>query len=305
MKKTLVVMAAGMGSRYGKLKQIDQLGPDGEYLIDYAVYDALTAGFDKIVFIIRPDFAAEFQKHFAREKFGREVEIVYVYQKMDDVPAGFVPPAGRVKPWGTGHAVLAARDVVHEPFAVISADDFYGRAAYQTVADWLEKLPTGSQNRYAVVGYRLGNTLSQNGWVSRGLLKVDEQHCLTSIHEHTKVGWVDGQIVSRDKTDTDHILAPDRLVSMVMFAFTPDIFGYLSKEFEQFVRDSGQDLSREFFTPVVVNDLIQAGTASMEVLPTESAWFGMTYGADRQEAVAQIKRLIGEGVYPAPLWAEA
>ena len=298
-------MAAGMGSRYGGLKQIDAVGPNGEFLIDYSAYDAIAAGFDKIVFVIRQDFAAAFEAHFAAAWLPANVEIKYVYQDLNDLPAGLTAPKERAKPWGTGHAVWSARNVINEPFAVISADDFYGRHAYQTVASFLDQLSPTSQHHYAVVGYRLGNTLSANGWVARGLLKEDAHHHLTSIHEHTKIGFVDGQIVSRDKNGFDHQLSPDRLVSMVMFAFTPDIFAALQTALATFVNEYASDLSREFFTPNVVNDLIQAGQATMTVLPTESSWFGVTYHEDRKATVEAIAKLTAQKIYPAPLWAKS
>lgn len=302
MHKTLLVMAAGMGSRYGGLKQIDSVGPNGEYLIDYSVYDAVRAGFDKIVFVIREDFAPQFRAHFEQYPLPDHVTLEYVYQRLDDLPAGYTAPAERQKPWGTGHAVWSARDAINEPMAVISADDFYGREAFVTVSNWLENLPAVSHDHYAVVGYRLGNTLSPNGWVARGLLKMDESHHLTSIHEHTKIGWVNGQIVSRDKANVDHILPADRLVSMVLFAFTPDFFAHLETSFCRFLDEHLTDLTCEFFTPNVVNDLIQASTSQMEVIPTTSNWFGVTYASDKQVTIDAIARLIGENVYPRHLW---
>lgn len=302
MRKTLLIMAAGMGSRYGGLKQIDSVGPNGEYLIDYAVYDAIQAGFSQIVFVIRQEFAREFQAHFAATGVEQRLTLTYINQDMNDLPADFSAPLTRTKPWGTGHAVWSARQAITDPFAVISADDFYGREAFLDVAMWLDHLSPDSRDHYAVVGYHLGQTLSANGWVARGLLKADELGLLTSIHEHTKIGLVNGQIVSRDKDGVDHVLAPDRLVSMVMFAFTPDIFAYLQEGFQAFLRDYIHDESREFFTPNLVNDLIQSGRAQMQVLPTTSRWFGVTYAPDKQTTVQAIHELITAGVYPSRLW---
>ncbi len=303
MHKTLLIMAAGMGSRYGGLKQIDTVGPTGEYLIDYSVYDAWQAGFDKVVFVIREDFADVFKEHFAHHICADKLEFQFVNQRLDDLPAGCPVNADRTKPWGTGHAVWTAREVIHEPFAVISADDFYGREAFVAVAHFLDQLPPDSHNHYAVVGYQLGNTLSENGWVARGLLKGDAQGFLTSIHEHTKIGRVDGQIVSRDKNDVDHPLEPNRLVSMVMFAFTPDFFAALETSFTAFCGQFGTDASMEFFTPNVVNELIQSGTAKMQILPTESSWFGVTYHQDKEKTVLMLAQLTSEGVYPNSLLA--
>ncbi len=304
MRKTLLIMAAGMGSRYGGLKQIDCVGPGGQYLIDYSVYDALQAGFERVVFVIRQEFAADFQAHFAATGAQAQAELIYLNQEMTDLPEGFSAPPGRTKPWGTGHAVWTARKTIQEPFAVISADDFYGRGAFLQAAEWIDSLPADSRKRYGVVGYQISKTLSANGWVARGLLKTNEAGLVTSIHEHTKIGWCDGKIVSRDKQGVDHEIAPDRPVSMILFAFTPDIFSYLDEGLLAFLTQYGHDESREFFTPNVVNDLIQAGIAQMQMLPTHERWFGVTYAADKQTTVGAIKQLIADGVYPEDLWAE-
>ena len=302
MGKTLLIMAAGMGSRYGGLKQIDNVGPDGQYLIDYAVYDAVQTGFDQVVFVIREDFAPTFRQHFSNQKLPQSLRVDYVYQRLDDLPSGLSLDSRRSKPWGTGQAVWAARHVITQPFAVISADDFYGRAAYVSVANFLDHLPSDSHDYYGVVGYQLANTISPHGWVARGLLKTDADNHLTSIHEHTKIGLVDGQIVSRDKNDIDHPLSPDRLVSMVMFAFTPDFFGHLQTSFADFIRTYGHDEQMEFFTPNVVNQLIQDNLAVMQVLPTTSDWFGVTYAQDKEMTVQAISQLVKQGVYPRQLW---
>ena len=297
-------MAAGMGSRYGGLKQIDSVGPNGEYLIDYSVYDAIQAGFNKIVFVIRSDFATEFCRHFNGDKFSPDIEIKFVNQEMNDLPVGCQLQTTRTKPWGTGHAVWVARDLIHEPFAVISADDFYGREALKDTAKWLESLPVDSRAHYAVVGYKLAHTLSPNGWVSRGLLMADGNMRLTSIHEHTKIGWVEGQIVSRDKQNIDHLIDKNRLVSMVLFAFTPDFFDYLEQDLCTFIQAHGHDDKLEFFTPNVVNHLIQDQIAQMQVLPTQSHWFGVTYVQDKRTTVEAIASLIKQGVYPLDLWGK-
>lgn len=295
-------MAAGMGNRYGGLKQIDVVGPSGEYLIDYAVYDAIKAGFDKVIFVIRREYASEFKKHFSGQKFRNKIKIDYAYQDLNDLPNGFRLHPKRRKPWGTGHAILAARNFIKEPFAVISADDFYGLKAYKLLADFFSHLAKDSHNQYAMVGYQLGNTLSPHGWVARGICKVNSQNYLTSIHEHTKIGWVNKQIVSRDKHHSDHLLDANRLVSMVMFGFTPDIFLHLQKSFKEFLTQFQDDLDREFFTPNVVNQLIQSQQATMKVLPTDSHWFGMTYALDKKQTISEIKKLIDEQVYPQNLW---
>lgn len=303
MKKTLLVMAAGMGSRYGGLKQMDAVGPHYEYLIDYAVYDAIRAGFDKVVFVIKRTFSSDFKKHFSTHKFNGKIKIAYAYQDLNDLPSGFRLNPDRVKPWGTGHAILAARNFIKEPFAVISADDFYGLSAYQLLSDFFSTLEKNSTNKYAMVGYQLSHTLSPNGWVARGICKVDKKNYLTSIHEHTKVGWLDGKIISRDKHNRDHLLSPNRLVSMIMFGFTPDIFNYLQLSFNNFLKDYQEDLNREFFTPNVVNELVQNKQVTMKVLPTNSHWFGMTYLLDKEQTMKEIKQLISNGVYPENLWS--
>jgi UTP-glucose-1-phosphate uridylyltransferase len=302
MKKTLLVLAAGMGSRYGGLKQIDAVGPNGEYLIDYSIYDASKAGFDKVVFVIKREFAAAFKKHFSLKKFKNRLKIEYAYQDLNDLPLGFKLPSKRKKPWGTGHAILAARNFIKEPFAVITADDFYGRDAYKVMADFLNQIGKTSREHYGMIGYHLGKTLSKHGWVARGVCKVDHQCRLTSIYEHTKIGWLDNKIVSRDKDDVDHVLAADRLVSMVMFGFTPDFFEYLQSAFISFLDDHLTNESLEFFTPNVVNTLVQTKQAVVEVLPTQAEWFGMTYLADKKTTCYKIKTLIAKGEYPDPLW---
>lgn len=304
MRKTLLILAAGMGSRYGGFKQIDGVGPHGDFLIDYAVYDAIQAGFDKIVFVIQRSFSAAFKKHFQTLEREYKINLAYAYQDLNDLPKGFNLPADRQKPWGTGHAILAARNFIKEPFAVINADDFYGRHAFQQLADFLSQLPVESKNQYAMVGYKLGHSLSPNGWVSRGLCKMDQHHYLTSIYEHTKVGKVDGQIVSQDKDEVNHPLDQDRLVSMTMFGFTPDFFNHLQSAFRQFLATNIDIPKIEFFTPNVVNDLVACQQATMKVLPTDSHWFGVTYQDDKAQTVTQIKKLVHQGEYPVNLWKQ-
>jgi UTP-glucose-1-phosphate uridylyltransferase len=302
MKKTLLVMAAGMGTRYGGLKQIDSVGPNGEYLIDYSVYDAIKVGFDKVVFVIKREFAREFKKHFSPTKFKNKIKIEYAYQDLNDLPIGFKLPKDRKKPWGTGHAILAARNFIKEPFVVVSADDFYGREAYKIMAQELEILGKNSQNRYLLVGYRLGKTLSDHGWVARGICKVDDERNLTSIYEHTRIGRVKGKIVSRDKYGNDYELDEERLVSMVMFGFTVDFFSYLQISLISFLDEKIKIPEIEFFTPNVVNELVQTRQVTMKVVPTTSHWFGMTYKQDKIAAMAEIRKLIDAGIYPSQLW---
>ncbi len=302
MKKTLLVLAAGMGSRYGGLKQIDPVGPNDEYLMDYSIYDAYRAGFDKVVFVIRRDFVTDFKRHFPPRKFKNKMKVEYAYQDLNDLPLGVKLPETREKPWGTGHAVLAARNFIKEPFAVINADDFYGREAFEVLGKKLDNLPKDSVNQYFMVGYRLEKTLSENGWVSRGLCKVNYKNKLISIYEHTKVGWLKKRIVSQDKNGRNHTLDPKRLVSMTLFGFTPDFFEYLQTDFAQFLEENLNEEKMEFFTPNVVNDLVQNQKVEMQVLPTRSKWFGITYAEDKEKTIADLRELIKKGVYPARLW---
>lgn len=302
MKKTLLVLAAGMGSRYGGLKQIEPVGPNGEYLIDYSIYDAYKAGFDRVIFVIRRDFAIEFKRHFSPRKFKNKLKIEYAYQDINDVPLGTKVPPERTKPWGTGHAVLAARNFIKEPFAVINADDFYGRDAFAVLGEKLDQLAKDSVNQYFMVGYRLGKTLSENGWVSRGLCKVNYKNLLVSIYEHTKVGYLGKRIVSQDKNGRNHTLDEKRLVSMTLFGFTPDFFEYLQNDFAQFLQENLDSEKMEFFTPNVVNHLVQDKMATMQVLPTRARWFGVTYPQDHEHVVAEIENLLKKGVYPTKLW---
>ncbi len=302
MKKTLLVLAAGMGSRYGGLKQIDPVGPNEEYLMDYAIYDAYKSGFDKVVFVIRRDFVTEFKRHFQPRKFKNRIKVDYAYQDLNDLPHGYKLPAGRKKPWGTGHAILAARNFIKEPFAVINADDFYGREAFAALGKKLDELPKDSSNQYFMVAYRLGQTLSEYGWVSRGLCKVDYKNRLTSIHEHTKVGFLGKKIVSQDKDGKNHSLDEKRPTSMVLFGFTPDIFEYLQNDFTAFLDENLASKTMEFFTPNVVNRLVAEKQAVVNVVNTRSKWFGVTYSEDKPMVQEGIMKLIKDGVYPAKLW---
>ncbi len=302
MKKTLLVLAAGMGSRYGGLKQIDPVGPNGEYLIDYSIYDAYRAGFDRVVFVIRRDFVLEFKRHFPKRKFKNKLKIDYAYQDLNDLPLGLRLPDKRKKPWGTGHAVLAARNFIKEPFAVINADDFYGREAFRVLGEKLDQLAKDSTNQYFMVGYRLGKTLSEHGWVSRGLCKVDYKNRLTSIYEHTKVGYKGKRIVSQDKKGINHTLDDKRFVSMTLFGFTPDFFDYLQADFAQFLEENLNSNKMEFFTPNVVNRLVSEKQIVMQLLPTREKWFGITYAQDKETTMATIDKLLKKGVYPLKLW---
>ena len=301
VKPTLLVLAAGMGSRYGSLKQMDGVGPNGEAIIDYSVYDAIRAGFGKVVFVIRHSFAAEFQEVFSAERFGHKIEVEYVYQELESLPEGFTLPAERVKPWGTNHAVMMAKGAIDGPFAVINADDFYGREAYQTIGDYLSQLGN-SRNNYCMVGYQVSKTLSENGTVSRGVCTVDGQGNLQGMVERTQIERVNGTILFHDG-GADEPLAEDTPVSMNLFGFTPDYFEYSEAYFKEFLAANIDNLKSEFFIPLMVNKVINDGTATMRVLKTTSNWFGVTYKEDKPQLMAKIEELIESGVYPRNLWS--
>ena len=300
IKPTLLVLAAGMGSRYGSLKQMDGVGPNGEAIIDYSVYDAIRAGFGKVVFVIRHSFADDFCEVFNAERFGNKIAVEYVYQELENLPEGFTKPEERVKPWGTNHAVMMAAQVIDGPFAVINADDFYGRDAYAVIGSYLAQLE-GSEGKYCMVGYEVCKTLSENGTVSRGVCTVDADSNLTSMVERTKIERVNGTIVFHDE-GADEPLAENTPVSMNLFGFTPDYFRYSEAYFKEFLAANIENLKSEFFIPLMVNNTIAAGKARMKVLSTTAQWFGVTYKEDKPMLVAKIEKLIEEGVYPRNLW---
>lgn len=303
VKPTLLVLAAGMGSRYGSLKQMDGVGPNGEAIIDYSVYDAIRAGFGKVVFVIRHSFADDFISVFNRERFGGKIEVEYVYQELDYLPEGFTVPEGREKPWGTNHAVMMAAKAINTPFAVINADDFYGQNSYEVMGSYLSNL-ADSRNSYAMVGYEVNKTLSENGTVSRGVCTVDSDNFLTSMVERTKIERnSEGVIVFHDLGD-DVALEENTPVSMNFFGFTPDYFEYSEQTFKEFLADENNqtNLRSEFFIPMMVNRLIGGGVAKMKVLSTAAQWFGVTYKEDKPQLMAKIEALIEAGVYPRNLW---
>lgn len=300
MKPTLLIMAAGMGSRYGGLKQLDGVGPAGETIMDYSVFDAERAGFGKVVFVIRHDFEREFREKVLSKYEGR-IPVDVVFQSVDALPEGFSVPEGREKPWGTGHAALMAREVIHEPFAVINADDFYGRDAFVTLADFLSKADKAGQ--FCMVGYRVGNTLSESGSVSRGVCEKDADGFLTSVTERTDIRRQEGcGIIFRDENDEYHVLDEDTPVSMNMWGFTPDYFELSGRLFEDFLRQRGDELKSEFYIPYVVNEAIHSGKAGVKVLSTAANWFGVTYAADRQYVADSLAALTKAGEYPERLW---
>lgn len=299
MKPTLFILAAGMGSRYGGLKQIDGLGPNGETIMDYSVFDALRAGFGKIVFVIRKDFEDAFRKAVL-SKYEDKVPCEVCFQSIDKVPEGCTYTPERQKPWGTNHAVLMGREVINEPFAVINADDFYGKESFEVLADFLRSVE-GKKNEYCMVGYRVMNTLSEHGSVSRGVCVTDKDVYLTDVVERTKIEEVGDKIVfTEDGVDT--VIDPHTPVSMNMWGFTPEYFDYSLDAFKRFLAEHGQELKSEFYIPTLVNELIKAGKASCKVLDTTAKWFGVTYSEDRPQVVMKINELINKGVYPHKLF---
>ncbi|MBQ8366701.1 MAG: nucleotidyltransferase [Alistipes sp.] len=300
VKPTLLVLAAGMGSRYGSLKQMDGVGPNGEAIIDYSVYDAIRAGFGKVVFVIRHSFEADFKEVFNAERFGGKIAVEYVFQELDYLPEGYALPEGRQKPWGTNHAVMMAAKVINEPFAVINADDFYGREAYATISEYLQTLE-GTEGRYCMVGYQVNKTLSENGTVSRGVCTVDDEGNLRGMVERTQIERVNGTIVFHDG-GADEPLAEDTPVSMNLFGFTPDYFRHSEEYFKEFLSENIDNLKAEFYIPKMVNKVINDGTATMRVLKTTSDWFGVTYKEDKPLLMAKLEELINAGLYPRNLW---
>ncbi|MDE6716833.1 MAG: nucleotidyltransferase [Muribaculaceae bacterium] len=299
MKPTLFILAAGMGSRYGGLKQLDGLGPNGETIMDYSVYDALRAGFGKIVFVIRKDFEKDFREKII-SRYEGHVPVEVVFQSIDALPDGFEAAPERTKPWGTGQAVLMGKDVINEPFAVINADDYYGAESFRILADALKEME-GKKNEYCMVGFNIENTLSENGGVSRGLCTVDKDGFLTDVTECHGIERKDDEIIQIK--DGEEVPFPKNAnVSMNLWGFTPDYFGYSEKAFIDFLTEHSKELKSEFYIPTVVNNLIKDGTIRLRVIPTPSKWFGVTYAADRPATVEMFRRLTDEGAYPSPLF---
>ena len=301
MKPTLFVLAAGMGSRYGGLKQLDGLGPNGETIMDYSIFDAIRGGFGKIVFVIRRDFEQDFRDKVL-SKYEGHIPTELVFQAIDDLPEGFTCPADRVKPWGTNHAVLMGKDVIKEPFAVINADDFYSRDAFAVMGKWLSELPEGSTGKYSMVGFRICNTLSENGTVARGVCGKNEAGMLTDVVERTEIMRVDGTICYKDENGEWQPVGEETPVSMNFWGFTPDYFQYSEAQFVDFLKENIDKPKSEFFIPLVVDTLINSGKATCEVLDTTAKWFGVTYAADRPGTVEKIQALVDAGEYPNKLF---
>ncbi len=301
MKPTLFVLAAGMGSRYGGLKQLDGLGPNGETIMDYSIYDAIQAGFGRIVFVIRRDFEDDFRTKVL-SKYEGHIPVEVVFQSLDALPEGFRCPADRTKPWGTNHAVLMGKDAIKEPFAVINADDFYGRDAFRVIAEDLKRERT-RKGDYSMVGFRVGNTMSENGSVARGVCEKSDEGLLTKITERTAISYnPEREIVFTDECGKEHNLQPDTPVSMNLWGFTPDYFDYSEREFRRFLARDIDTPKAEFYIPVAIDTLINSGEATVKVLDTDSRWFGVTYAADRQGVVDRLASLHADGTYPERLF---
>ena len=299
MKPTLFILAAGMGSRYGGLKQLDGLGPNGETIMDYSVFDAMRAGFGKVVFVIRKDFEEDFRR-VVLSKYADHVPCEVCFQGIDNLPEGFTRNPERTKPWGTNHAVLMAKDLIHEPFMVINADDFYGKESFEVMAKFLLSV-NGEQGKYCMAGYRVGNTLSEHGTVSRGVCATDKMGFLTDVVERTAIENKNGHVVYQDN-GVDVEIPFETPVSMNMWGFTPEYFTYAEEAFKAFLTENAQELKAEFYIPTLVNDMIKAGTATCQVLDTTAKWFGVTYADDRQMVVDKIQALVDAGVYPNKLF---
>jgi len=297
-KPTLLVLAAGMGSRYGGLKQIDPVGPADETIIDYSIYDAMRAGFGKLVFVIRKDIEQQF-KEIVGARFEKRIAVEYVFQELDKLPPGCSLPAGRTKPWGTTHAILMAADTIRAPFAAINADDFYGAEAYRLLAQHL----TSGTTDYAMVGFILRNTLSKFGSVARGVCRVNENNHLKSVVEMMKIEPDGGGAKNTDAAGQITKLTGEEAVSMNFWGFTPALFPQLKTQFEAFLKKSGNELKSECYIPSTVNDLVVVGQAKVKVLRTNDFWFGVTYREDRPQVVESIRQLIAQGKYPEKLWA--
>ncbi len=299
---TILILAAGMGSRYGGLKQMDPMGPSGETVLDYSVFDALRAGFNRVVFVIRRDFEQAFREQIA-SRFEDRVQVDFAFQDLHDLPEGFRVPEGREKPWGTAHAVRAAREQISGPFAMINADDFYGRDSYAKLASFLRSAPAGGPvAQFAMVGFRLANTLSEHGSVARGVCRQDGSGKLLSVTEMTKIFRTSEGAENREDEANPVKLSGEDLVSMNMWGFTADLMPLLEEKMTEFLRAHGHELKSESYIPSVVDELVCEGRASVSVLPTASDWFGVTYREDKPRVAKAIGSLIAEGSYPADLW---
>lgn len=297
MNPTLLVLAAGIGSRYGGLKQLDSVGPNGETIIDYSVYDAIRAGFGKIVFIIRRDIEKDF-KDLIGSKYSGKIKIDYAFQELTSLPDGFSAPANRKKPWGTGHAILMAKDIIHEAFAVINSDDFYGSESFNILAEYFQTIPAdNTTEEYTMVGFKLNNTMSEHGTVARGICAFNDKGHLQTLTETLGIKN-DGATVTSDTGQ----LSGDEIVSMNMWGFRPSLFDHLDSQFRTFLTTNADNMKSEFFIPTVINSLINSGQANVRVLSTSSSWFGVTYREDKPRVMKSIQNMIEQDLYPSPLW---
>ena len=301
-KPVLVIMAAGMGSRYGGLKQLDPVDNDGHIIMDFSMYDAKRAGFEKVVFIIKHEIEEEFKEHVGK-RMEKYMDVAYAYQNIDNIPEGYEVPEGRVKPWGTAHAVYSCMDEIDGPFAVINADDYYGVEAFKLIYDYLSTHADDDKYRYTMVGYHLANTVTDNGYVSRGVCETNENGELVSVTERTRIEKYNGGVAYTEDDGNTWVQVPDDTTgSMNMWGFTPDYFKYSEDYFVEFLKENRENLKAEYYIPLMVNKLINDGTARVKVLDTTAKWFGVTYAADRQSVVDKIQALVDAGEYPAKLF---
>ena len=304
MQPTLLVLAAGMGSRYGGLKQMDSVGPDGETIMDYSIFDAARVGFKKVVFVIRKDFEQAFRDTFAR-RFGNTIEVEFAFQSIDKVPAGCAYTPERTKPWGTNHAVMMAAEMIKEPFGVINADDFYGKESFEILAKFLDEAKD-KNGHYCMVGYRLNNTLSESGAVARGICEKDASGNLVSVVERTHIERDEGCRVAY-KDESGRMVAFESLdvpVSMNMWGFTPEYFALSEQYFKEFLAQHGQNPKSEFYIPYVIDELIKKQAVTVKVLDTPCKWFGVTYAEDKPGVMMKVNELVQKGVYPKKLWRQ-
>ena len=301
MKLTLLVLAAGMGSRYGGLKQLDEVGPSGETVMDYSVFDAMRAGFDRVVFVIRKDIEEAFRAAIG-SRYADRIEVAYAFQDMNDLPAGFRVPDGRTKPWGTGQAVYAARKLLDGPFAVINADDFYGADSYRKLAGYLKSAPEDGKIRGCIASFVLSNTLSENGSVSRGICSADAAGNLSKVVENTKIFRRDGKVISVQEDGAELEFTGEELVSMNSWGFMPELVGELERLFTGFLEEHGTELKSESYLPFAVDTLIREGRAEIKMLKSEDSWFGITYREDKPFVQAALRKLVAEGAYPEKLF---
>lgn len=290
-----------MGSRYGGMKQVDPFGPSGETITDYSIYDAYRAGFNRFVFVISPKMEEDFKTNYVK-KFPSHIKVDYVIQSIDNIPEGMSLPEDRVKPWGTAHAVLMAKDAIKEPFAVINADDYYGSKSYQIMNDFLVGTGKGDSGQYCMVGFELQKTVSEHGSVARGVCQVNDSGYLLGMVERTKIYLQDGGIVYEEEDGSTHGLGRMDTVSMNLFGFTPDFFHHIEETFKVFIKENINNPKAELYIPLVVDNMINAGTARMSVLQTPESWFGVTYQEDKPTVLAAIRKLVDEGIYPEALW---